>query len=77
MDAFTPIDKAELLAAVDQVVAGTYGGDGIALWNTAKVKDMSYVFCGSSSYQSYGCSSAKASFNGDISKWNVASVTTM
>jgi len=53
----------------------TYGH--ISTWDTSGVTDMSWLFCGSSSYSSYGCNTAAASFNEDISAWDTSGVTTL
>ena len=56
----------------------TYGH--ISTWDTSQVTDMSYLFCGRSSYycgsKSYYTSDAYY-FNDDISAWDVSRVTTM
>ncbi len=49
----------------------------ISTWDTSGVTDMSWLFCGSSSYSSYGCNTAAASFNEDISAWDTSGVTRM
>ena len=51
----------------------------ISTFDTSGVTDMSYLFCGSSrtDYSSYGCSTAAASFNEDISAWDTSLVTNM
>ena len=75
--------KSGLQTAVDAWVSNrasaevTYGH--ISTWDVNEVTDMSYLFCGSglSSNAKYGCSAAKASFNDDISQWNVGKVTNM
>ena len=52
----------------------------ISTWDTSQVTDMSYLFCGRSSYycgsKSYYTSSARY-FNDDISAWDVSRVTKM
>jgi len=55
--------------------ASTTYGD-ISTWDTSKVTDMSYLFCGSAS-ESAQCKTAATGFNGDITKWDTSSVTSM
>ena len=80
VEAFSPTTKAQLNAAVLELVAGTtpgsYGGQDVSLWDVSGVEDMSYLFC---VYGEYGdvCDYNKANFNGDISGWDVGQVTTM
>ena len=52
----------------------TYGH--ISTWETSRVTDMSYLFCGSS-YDYLDCNTAAASFNEDISAWDTSGVKTM
>jgi surface protein len=54
----------------------TYGP--IKTWDVSAITDMTFLFCGSSSVTANeDCNPACSGFNGDISSWNVASVTTM
>eukprot|EP00949_MAST-11_sp_MAST-11-sp1_P005102 g5102.t1 len=52
----------------------TYGD--ISVWDTSEVTDMSNLFCAHDECVN-NKKSAAASFNGDLSKWNVAKVSTM
>ena len=70
--------RAELLNATQawcadpQAAEAEYGH--ISGWEVSSVSDMSYLFCSSLSYCSRnGCST----FNDDISRWDVHSVTNM
>ena len=65
--------------------AATVKYGNITAWNTSDVTNMAYLFCGldgsvDSEYVYYDiedtCSLSNADFNDDISKWDVASVTT-
>ena len=62
--------------------AATVKYGNITAWNTSDVTNMAYLFCaidGSSDYYSEFediCSLSNAGFNDDISKWDVAKVTT-
>ena len=81
---FSPTSKDGLNGALLEYVAGTtpgsYGGQNISLWDVSGIKDMDALFCGLEdchSVQCELCHGSKASFNGDISGWNVAQVTSM
>ena len=82
-NAFSPDAKDELRAAVLEwasgVLPGSYGGQNISQWDVSGVHDMNYLFCAfkDSSSPLDVCDGIKANFNGDISGWNVAKVTTM
>jgi hypothetical protein len=68
--ALTDITNGNVAAAVTAWIGGdatTYGN--IADWNTAAVTTMANLF--------YPSSTARPTFNADISKWNVASVSNM
>ncbi len=65
-------NRGDLKAAVDQVVAGSWSGDDISLWDVSEVDNMGYV-----SSIDQGLFHQASSFNGDISKWNVSGVTSM
>ena len=70
----------KLQVAVNKVVAGSWSGDDISLWDVSGVDDMGFLFCGySCSGDSWcqNCSAVKGQFNADLSKWEVSGVTTM
>jgi len=75
------MDDSSIRTAIDAWLSNpaaaesTYGH--ISTWETGGVTDMSYLFCGSSSYSSSGCNTAAASFNEDIGAWDTSGVTTM
>ena len=73
--------KDALKAAVDKVVAGTWSGDDISLWDVSAVDNMGYVSSSDHAeiwdprdgmFNNYA-----TSFNGDLSKWEVSGVTDM
>ena len=76
-------DRAALLAARDEwlanstAAAATYGA--IGTWDVSRVEDFSFLFCATSGSwaTSRGCNPACASFNDDISGWDVSGATTM
>ena len=52
----------------------------ITEWDVSRITDLSYVFCGFTSYQwaiDRGCRGAMQQFNGDLSLWDVSRVTDM
>ena len=75
--------RSDLLVAVDEWCTNAAGAEAtygsIAGWDVSGVRDMSYLFCGSSDsyYQSLGCRPVKSTCNPDISGWDVANVKDM
>ena len=59
--------------------AATVKYGNITAWDTSDITNMDNLFCsedGSMSWNDNKCSLLNADFNDDISKWDVASVTT-
>ena len=50
-------------------------GPVIGEWEVGRVTDMSYVFCADNSMSK--CNTNRRNFNADISKWNIASATSL
>ena len=61
---------ADAWCANPTAAAATYGA--IGTWDTSRITDLSYVFCGDS-----GGDCACRSFNDDISGWDVSNVVSM
>ena len=55
--------------------AATVKYGNITAWDTSDITNMGNLFCGSTWYDNK-CTLLNADFNDDISKWDVASVTT-
>ena len=76
-------DRAALLAARDAwctnstAASVTYGP--IGQWDVSQITDLSYLFCACEVSWTSGspCNRTCASFNDDISAWNVSQVTTL
>ena len=77
-------NRAELLVARDAwcadptVAAATYGA--IGTWDTSRISDLSFVFCGESCPgESWctDCNTACRTFNDDISGWDVSNVESL
>ena len=68
-------EKADKAAAAKAAAEATYGPVG--QWDVSAVTDLSFVWCAFSSWAIYGCNTACASFNDDISDWATSRVTTM
>ena len=64
--------NSDLKAAVDQVVAESWSGDDISLWDVSGVDNMGWTTSGDD-----GLFNGASSFNGDLSTWDVSGVTNM
>jgi surface protein len=81
LNAYTPLTDSNIKTAAQLWVSNqasatsTYGL--LHTWDLSQVTSLAYVWCG---YDEINCGSAylgMRSFNGDISMWDVAKVTTM
>ena len=63
--------RSDLKATVKKVVAGTWSGEDISLWDVSGVDNMGFVSGSGGLFQ------GASSFNGDLSKWEVSGVTSM
>ena len=79
-------NRAQLLTARDAYCANPWAAEAtygvIGSWDVSAITDMSFLFCAGNSLQFRGaggqdCNSACSTFNGDVSNWNVARVTTL
>ena len=77
--AFTPNSRAELAAARDDWLSDSTWAESIyghiSTWNTEKITDMSFLFCGDTGATSFDM--LAQDFDSDISLWNTSRVTTM
>ena len=76
--------KDQLKSAVAEWTANATNTSGvhghISAWDTSRVTDMSFLFCGltgDSYYANLGCNIRNRQFNDDINQWNVGEVTSM
>ena len=63
------------VALHEEHFGGVYGN--ISTWDTSRVADMSYLFCGTATSVNSNCTVSNREFNDDINSWDVSQVTTM
>ena len=74
--------KTELATLLDDWIAdpsaSRHACGDISTWDVSNVRDLSYLFCAlNETWTPIDCNTNRQSFNADISRWNVAKVTSM